>query len=331
MAHVLVATPVSHFDVGQPHTFSNGISIRELNNVLWETSISRWYISDEEERHLRNAKYWLCVSKHYEELTPASGQELFAAARCAMWALQIINPSGATNIFLKLHEKPEGFDCVGSEHLRPLCTTLMGNIISVEEQGLSQHFDVLYAGVKRAFSEKIVRLQNPILLLEHGMQVGEPSLSNLMFVMGLDMLFMAGDINNFTQRVGGFFRLNSFVFPSDSIGEQPRTLVRDVVEHIYDYRNIIAHGRELPEKPYRDAVVLMGTNRECITRGVDFCYGNLLHQAAMFLLAAALKSIFISALMEKVADRAQWKSQMRLYEHRYKEDGGQPVVKDESR
>jgi hypothetical protein len=131
-------------------------------------------------------------------------------------ALQIICPTGAKHIFLKFQQTSEGWDNIGSYHPKELRSTLLGRIMHLEHQGFA-HFDAVYeaSGVHLRRSSSASRTH--IMLLEHGMQIGNVNLGSLMFVMALDMLFMAGEISPFMQRVGGFLGLDALVFPPDSL------------------------------------------------------------------------------------------------------------------
>lgn len=110
-----------------------------------------------------------------------------------MSALQIICPSGSKNSFLKFAHTEEGYDNVGSKHPKELCSTLISRITSLEDRGFAQDFEAVYSGVQRAFTEKIVRIQNPVLLLEHGMQIGNVNLGALMLSWPSIWLLMAGE------------------------------------------------------------------------------------------------------------------------------------------
>jgi hypothetical protein len=212
MDEVLVATPLPYSCTSVPHNFGGGISIRAGAPILWPLSCLRGYISEVDRETLDKTRYWLCASR-----PPKSRLEdiddLYETARQAMYALQILHPSGAQNIYLGFHPKPDGWDHIGSKRPAIMCSTMLGRITSAEGRGLSpETVNAIYAGVSHAFGQKIVRLENPMLLLEQGAQTGNPVLAMLMFVMGLDMLFMAGDKVSFVKRVAGFLGVNSFVF-----------------------------------------------------------------------------------------------------------------------
>ena len=329
MPEVMVATPLNYAAVGQPYVFADGIAIRELSPILWDISIVKGYVSEKDREDMAKTRYWLCASEEYDFVYGDVGNELYAKARNAAWALQVICPSGAMHVFLKLQKTDKGYDNIGSSHPKALLSTLLGRITSLEHQGLQQHFDAVYSGIQRAFTEKLVRLQNPILLIEHGMQIGNANLGCLLFVMGLDMLFMAGDIDTFMKRLGGFLGLDSYIFPR-IVNRQPNTTVRDVLNELYDFRNIIAHGQEIPEKPYRQKSDLISTNRERINYD-DYYRAELMLESSLFMLTTTLRRIFVEGLFDQVKDPAKWRTNMKLYEHRYKEAGGPDAIKQRGR
>ena len=103
-----------------------------------------------------------------------------------------------------------------------------------------------------------MRLQNPIVLLEHGLQIGNRPLSTLFWVMGLDILFMAVTRKSFVERINGFLEPSTLIFPSTSLLRlQPEKRVHDVLEDLYELRSIVAHGREIPTTPYLEECDLL--------------------------------------------------------------------------
>lgn len=319
MHEVLVATPLKSGAVTQPYAFGDGISIRELSPVLWDVSIAKTFISAHDRDELAATRYWLCAIKEVEHVYGDVGDDLYPKAMYALSSLQIICPSGSKNVFLKFVHSERGYDNIGSKHPKELCSTLIGRITSAEDLGLARDFEAVYAGVKRAFTEKIVRLQNPVLLLDHGMQIGNVNLGALMFVMALDMLMMAGKTVPFVERLGGFLGPQSYVFPPDSImHRQPAVKVQEVIEDLYEFRNTIAHGQEIPERPYRQKYDMLDQKGSRINYD-DYYYAELMCEGALFVLAGALRKIFIEALVDDVRDEEKWRFKLRLYEHRWKD------------
>ena len=325
MREVLVATPLKPGVVRRTYAFGDGIAVRELSPILGDISIAKPCINANEGDRLERTRYWLCASNEAERVYGGVGDDLYAKAVYAMYALQIICPSGAKNVFLKFKHTEQGYDNIGYKLPKELCSTLIGRITSAEDQGLERDFEAVYIGVKRAFTERIVRLQNPILLLEHGMQIGNASLGALMFVMALDMLLMADKTAHFVERLGGFLGPQSYVFPPDSVlHRQASVRVRDVLADLFEFRNRIAHGREIPEKPYRQRYDLLDEDGGR-TNDDDYGYSDLMCEGALFLLAKALRKVFVEGLIGDIREEARWRPQLRLYEHRWKDAATTPL------
>jgi hypothetical protein len=331
MPEVLVATPLNYSAASRAYQFADGISIREISTILWDISVVKGYVSATDKTKMDEAKYWICASQEYEYVLPQTGDELYTKARNAALALQVLAPSGAMHVFLKFQRTDSGYDNIGALHLKELCRTRLGKLMSAEKLGLEKDFKAVYTGISRAFAEKVVRFQNPVILLEQGMQTGHVGLGTLMFVMGLDMIFMAGGIDNFMKPLGGFLGPDSYVFPPvSSLDLQPSTTVRDVLNELYEFRNIIAHGLEIPEIQYRRKSDLISTGGQRITYE-DYYRTELLLDSALFILTTSLRRIFTENLFDEVKDLARWKVKMSLYEHRHKEAGGPEVNKRHGR
>lgn len=172
MSKVLVATPLKPGAVTRPYESADGISIQEISPIRWDVSIVKSCVSEREREYLTNTKYWLCAEKESPCVTGDVGDDLRQSARHAAMALQIICPTGAKHIFLDFLRTSRGWDNIGSCHPKELRSTLVGRLTQLEHRRLDQ-FDLAYAGVRRAYEEGLVRLKNPIRLLEHGMQIAE--------------------------------------------------------------------------------------------------------------------------------------------------------------
>lgn len=334
MHEIIVATPLHHRVVEHSHTFADGISIRKLSPILWEKATMKRYVSDDERDFMNEDRFWLCAAKTVEYILPDTGDELYETALYAAWALQILCPRGARHVFLKFANTAEGFDNIGAHRPKELCSTRLAFLYTLADTGISKHFDKVYAGLKRAFTEKIVRLQNPVLLIEHGMQTGNAPLATLMFAMALDMLFMAGETNPFMSRVGGCLGLDSFIFSPYPLGyggtQQPDVRVRDILDRTYSFRNIIAHGGEIPKVPYRQPYTLKAVDGLAILWD-EFSYMELLLDSTLSMLTTALRRVFTEGLVDEVADKGRWKARMTTFEHRFKDAGGLSTVKKTGR
>ncbi|MEZ5401277.1 MAG: hypothetical protein R2729_16525 [Bryobacteraceae bacterium] len=283
MPEVIVATPLK--TVSRPYSFGEGISIRELTEIRWDSATVKNVIAEQEREELRETKFWLVAAKEYDTAFGSNSDELYDLAWIAAMSLQIICPTGAHHVFLKFQTRQDGWDNIGSRNPKRLCSTLLGRLAgaSLEDQGLTQRFAAIYQGIRRAQEDKLVRIQNPVFLLEHGQQIGNPVLGTLFFVMGLDVLFMAGESSTFMERIGGFMGLDTLLFPPDAyLHRQPSIDVRQILRDLYDLRNIIAHGQEIPKTPYREPYPIMSTTGEQINRET-LGYADILLEASLFL------------------------------------------------
>ena len=318
---VFVATPLHH-SVRQPFTFKHGLSIRKLPTILWEKAVVTGFISERDRELLSEDRYWLTAEDDYSSISPDTGDELYDKARRASWAFQLIHPIGGKHVFLKFSETAEGSDNLGALHPKELNNTAWARVSAGDDQQLFACFDHVYEGVNRAFDEQIIRLQNPLILLEHGLQLGHIYLSTMMFAMALDMLFMAGEMNNFVPRLGGFLGLDTLVLPREPyLQRQPDIKARGVLKDIYELRNIVAHGQQIPLKPYREPYTVTSVTGEYIPYE-DCSYADILIECSLFILTTCLRRIMLEGMIDKVKDEDQWRQEMKLYEHRYKNAGG---------
>ena len=306
MAEIIVATPLA--SVTRPYSLSADISVRKIEPILWESSAAIPLLSEREREEFSSTQYWLCVSKQ-ETGSPADADDLYDAIRWAVWAIQVIHPSGCKNIYLEFRRTNDGFDNIGSRHSPSMRSTPMGRLAQLEQQGFEKDFGIVYDGVRRAFSEKIVRLQNPILLMEHGLSIANlHSLCTLFWVMGLDMLFMAVNSRAFTERISAFLEQDTPIFPKTWANQLPREKVSDVLNPLFDFRSIIAHGKELPKKPYREDYIFFDTEESEIVSGQYF---ELMQDAALFILCKALRKIFVDGLVDEVKNESSWRKRLQ--------------------
>ena len=123
-----------------------------------------------------------------------------------------------------------------------------------------------------------------------------------MFVMGVDMLVMAGEKMPFVTRLGGFLAPRSYVFPPDSIMQlQPSVKVQDILADLYEFRNAIAHGREIPKTPLPTEIRFALVNGGRINHE-DYYHSELMVEGGLFLLTEALRKVAVDNLLDLVQD-----------------------------
>jgi hypothetical protein len=296
----IVATPIQGTDELGEVQFQDGITIRRLGRILWGRAIINRHMSDHEKESLQQTGYWLCTPGAADE------DEAYRRSWLALVCTQIICPVGAQNLHLRFVVTQEGLDNIGSYHHDELYAPLMGRVTDLHDMELANQFDRLYGAARDAYRGGAVRIQNPLALLHQGLHIREPILSLLYWAMGLDMLMMAGGIRPFVSRLTHFLGANTLVFPrSSTLGQQPRYVVADAVEDIYDLRNAIAHGQETPRR-YLEAFDFLDADGVAIN--VDpMTYGQHLSQCALFLLCKCLHKVFIEDLVNDTKEPKAWR------------------------
>lgn len=128
--------------------------------------------------------------------------------------------------------------------------------------------------------------------------------------------------------------LDSLIFAPYPLGyggtQQPDVRVRDVLNRIYLFRNIIAHGGEIPKTPYREVYTLKALDGLAIVWD-KLSYMELLLDSTLSILTTVLRLVFTEGWVDDVAAKTARKARMTVFEHRFKDAGGLAIVKETRR
>jgi len=308
MEIVLTATPIKNGLFTKEHEFPNGLAVRPIRPILWELSAAKSYMSDNDRETLSKINYWLCIEKQWDSWTSSNSErDPYYRTHLALIALQVLCSRTSLNVHMRFWKRADGFDNIGSFHPKEMKSTPLGRFFPYSESEIVQKFVAVSNGVLKAESERVIRLMNPLVLLEHGLQIDHVYLSTLMWVMGLDMLFMACNRNEFGKRIKKFLGETTEVFPPISSNFPFCLTVEELVNDIYDIRSEIAHGRAIPErfrKPIRSE--LNNDLSPSFYAGVP--YSEFLRQGALRILTLSLEKVFLSNLVTEVANTNIWRS-----------------------
>lgn len=133
-----------------------------------------------------------------------------------------------------------------------------------------------------------------------------------MWVMGLDMLFMASARKPFVERLPRFLGGDSWIFPP-LIGDfQPDLTVGAVVEDLYLLRSVVAHGQRIPEKPFRESRELTNANpaRSSGNWPYTYPYVQILMTSALFLLVRSLRKIILEGSIDAICNEKKWRRRL---------------------
>jgi hypothetical protein len=114
----------------------------------------------------------------------------------------------------------------------------------------------------------------------------------------------------FCGTVSGFLGATTAIFPS-FLGLQPRLTIGETLGDLYDLRNIIAHGRQIPAKPFLEKFDIVDAGGTRID-GIELSYAQILTESALFLIVKSLRKIMVNVLVDLVRDEANWKRTMKI-------------------
>jgi hypothetical protein len=231
--------------------------------------------------------------------------------RNTVLAYQVARPVGTDDggSFVLLCRKNKSLVIESVDTHRPLKTTRWGRMIVSEPIDVNA-FTAVTAGVQEAFQKKIVRLQNPLYLLELGEEANNLHVRVLLWVTALDALVMAGNLKTFERRMCNLLGRQTFVFPAMVSLPQPQYTLGDVVCDLYELRSEIAHGGRIRER-FRKAVGFEDAQGNLID-GYERNYQRrqILEEAALFLLCLAQRTVFTNNLTDVVADEGRWRKHL---------------------
>jgi hypothetical protein len=209
----------------------------------------------------------------------------------AQYAIQILAPVGAPNVYLLYQETAGGLALETTQQRPPYLPSIWGGLAAIPAE-FAPCIPAVLAQVRQIFQRPILRLQIPIWLLEQGLGAPDRHIRILLWATGLDGLTRSGGVVHFGDRVCDLVGGDSFVFPHAEGHCRPEHRVKDVAHDLYQLRTEMAHGLPFHVK-FRE------------TRGLSqefpgWRYDQVLEECAVFLLCAALRQTLLAA---SIADK----------------------------
>jgi hypothetical protein len=309
-----VYQPIVYWPHIVPAVLCPGITVRPAPNILEENStLVRYSLSDHEIKTMKHSPAWLCCEFRDEAASGTKRQQrAVELVRNTQLAIQIVTNAGLwESTIIVCEERGTRLDVIQIAQKPRMETTIWARMLGVYHSSLSE-LQCVVRGVNAAFNGSVTRLINPLYLLELGLESTNPHLLIFLWVTALDALLMAGNPENFKERLYNFLDGDSFVFQSlDEFG-QPRYLVSDVAQDLYELRSIVAHGREIPKKFTQacgfkdsDGQIILGYEQ-------SYQYREVLQECAFSLLVRALRAVFIEDRTPIVRKTDFWRSRLRF-------------------
>jgi hypothetical protein len=202
----------------------------------------------------------------------------------AQYAIQVLAPVGAPNVFLLYRKTPDGLALETTQQRLAYLPSIWGGLAEAPAE-FGAHIPTILAQVREVFQRPILRLQIPIWLLEQGLGAPDRHIRILLWATGLDGLTRSGGVVHFGERVCNLIGGESYVFPRAEGHYQPELCVKDVAHDLYQLRTEMAHGLPFHVK-FRQKCGLS-------VEFPDWRYDQVLEECAVFLLCGAIRETLL--------------------------------------
>ncbi len=232
----------------------------------------------------------------------------FKRMQCAVYAVQVLAPCGATSVFQLYRETADGWTWEATERRQPLLPTEWSRRCIVPA-AFAAEAPALMERVTEAFYKPVIGLQIPIWLLEQGIAAPDQHIRILLCATGLDSLTKASGQTVFKERLGALLGAETLVFPPDPAGCQPRYRVVEVAGHLYQLRNEMAHGLPFQAIFHKKQGFLDADGQPIAPEFARYRYDKVLEECAVFLLCRALREVLLTRLLFDV-HMMEWRQRL---------------------
>jgi hypothetical protein len=127
----------------------------------------------------------------------------------------------------------------------------------------------------------------------------------------VDAILIAGNSNNFRDRLINVFGATTFVLPRVDPSGQPKYRVGKIAGELYDLRSAIAHGQLVPPKFLEHTGLLDVYGNEISTYHPPHAqYLHVMRECALFLLIRLLRKIFLEDRIKMVSNTTLWRARL---------------------
>ncbi len=276
-----------------------------FNEVDWRF----WDLRRTEEQTLRERSHWLCIERECDRINHALLNEMADDLRTAMLGFQLWAPIGWDGLILDCVRTETGCLTVERVH-RPeqYAMPRWGRMLDMRKLD-SGKLGLLVEGTLAAVESGYVPIVNPFRFLEIGLQtaVNHRRAGAVLWMMGLDGLLAAEKRVVFSNRLQKLLGKDTRIFPEDWVGRRPTYTVAELAANMYEFRSLIAHGREILQK-YREPIEFQFEPAELHHFPVEeWSRGTLMIESIGFALIAALRTAITDSLMERMKSQRDWK------------------------
>lgn len=306
---LLSVTPIARRFPHALTELTRGIRVIE-RPIFAESDWRFWNLRRTEAEAIQQRSHWLCAERESSWPDHATLAQMADDLRTAMLGFQLWAPVGWDGLILDCWQLPnQQLLKVETVHLpEPYWAPLWARMLNIEKFDPAQ-LRSLVEGAIAAVDSGSVPLVNPFRFLEIGFQtaVNHRRAGAVLWMMGLDGLLAAENEGIFSRRLQKLLGADERVFPEDWIGRRPTYTVRELASGMYEFRSLIAHGREILQK-YRDPIKFEYEPNEAVQLTMEnWSRGTLMIESTVFCLIAALRKVITGNLAQRVMDHRIWK------------------------
>ncbi len=301
---------VTPLPVGWPHApgpVARNISIID-RPTFGEENWRFWNLRRTEEEAIAERTHWLCIEKEAEWNDHAILQTFADDLRTAVLGFQLWAPVGWAGFIIDCTEA-DGRLTVERVHVpEGYAKPFWGRMLDIGKLDPRQ-LPILINGTFQAIESGAVPLVNPFRFLEIGFQtaVHHRRAGAVLWTMGLDGLLAAESSARFSQRLQKLLGKDKRVFPEDWAGRRPKYTVSDLAESMFEFRSLIAHGKEILQK-YREPIEFEFEPAELSHLAVEkWSRETLIIEGIVFTLIAALRKVIDDGLLQMMRSQRAWK------------------------
>ncbi len=314
MAELTAWAKVSNWNADKETDLSPRVRVvrKSIEDIVSSEELKRWF-GPHEIHDLEGLRYWV---RHEFSGTTDSGTvhedpEAIGVVDRALLAAQLLKPIGTMNVRFVVAELA-GQPCIRTVFRGARMTEPIWARVSEVNEPALQKLPKLFERLRMAESQALIRVVNPLRLLGHGLQASEVHIRILLCTAGLDVLLMAGGGAKFSRNLCNLLGADAFVFPPGKLlTTQPKYRVGSIAGDLYELRNKVAHGLEIPRK-FREETGFLAEDDTFALEPIPgygrHLYRDVLGECAVFLLCKALKRVLLSdALFEEINSTTEWK------------------------
>jgi hypothetical protein len=283
---------------GPEQQIADGLAIRRLKPAeMTAVASSHSHLQHHGIDSMASQGYWLCYE--FENGHPPHSVKFrrrqdaaFKMMHHALYAIQILLPIGASNLFLLYRQTEDAprFQC--SEHRPAYIGTAWARLCDVPAS-FAEDIPVLLARVRDAFRKPTLRLQIPVWLLEQGLSAPDRHIRILLWATGLDGVTRSGGVAAFHDRLCSLLGADTEIFPPGTAACKPQFRVAEVAADLYLLRTEMAHGLPFHQKFRKKREFIADTGAAGASELVNCRYDQVLEECAGFLLCRALREVFL--------------------------------------